>query len=360
MNSNVIAAIVYGTRPEFIKLKELINLIKKSALSDQVIIVNTGQHKELLDMQTELSGTLIDECLQIERAHGGLSFLTGKCLLEFTALQKKYPNLQYLIGQGDTNTVLSLSLFAYLENLKFIHIEAGLRTHNLYDPYPEEFNRKIGALVAYFNFAPSIDAQENLLREGVALDKIMLTGNTGIDALYNTFNADKLKAHSIPTHSILVTIHRRERDDHRVIQLANILNDLLTDNVISKVTWVMHPNYADALKCALQDCRQINYLPALTYDQFIQLYEEVSHVITDSGGVTEEALTIGIPTTIFRKFSERYIPPHIQNQVLISTDIHAIERHLTFSQPSERKGTDYFGNGTASKKIFAWLEKELG
>ena len=339
-------------------MKELIRLVNKSTLSDKVIVINTGQHQELLDNQMELSGIKIDENLAIERPSKALSYLTGHCLLAFTTLIKKYPNLQFFVGQGDTNTVLCLSLFCYLENLKFIHVEAGLRTNNLHDPFPEEFNRRIGTLVSWFNFAPSVDAHENLIREGVDPSKIMICGNTGIDALLNNSNYNSNNPKGSSRNSVLVTIHRRERDDAKVVQLARKLNELILDGVLSKVIWVEHPNYAVELKRELYTFNQIEYRPPLKFDDFVKLYGTTDLIITDSGGVTEEAITIGIRTIIFRKNSERFIPQNIRHRVLMSTDIHEIEQHLQRDQAAERKKTNYYGNGNASKKILDWLRKE--
>ena len=358
MNNKITIAIVLGTRPEFIKLKELIKLVKKSTLSNNTIVINTGQHQDLLDDQVEPSTIKIDENLQIERPSKELSYLTGKCLIAFTNLRKKYPNLQYLIGQGDTNTVLCLSLFCYLENLKFIHIEAGLRTNNLHSPFPEEFNRRIGSIVSYFNFSPTIDAQENLIKEGVAPSKIMICGNTGIDALYSHINYQHVKHSSCGANSLIVTIHRRERNNTKVVQLASKLNALINDEILSNVIWVLHPNYSVELNRQLLSFSQIQYVQPLMHCQFIKLYAKTNLVITDSGGVTEEAITIGIRTIIFREESERFIPKEVQHRVLISTDIRKIEQHIKQDQDAERQSSNYYGSGEASKKIFDWLKKE--
>lgn len=359
VNKNITAAIVFGTRPEFIKLKQLILLVRNSPLSGKTIVVNTGQHQELLNEQLALSGIKIDEDLQIEREHRELSYLAGHCLIAFTSLIKKYPNLQFLIGQGDTNTVLCLSMFCYLENLKFIHIEAGLRTNNLQDPFPEEFNRRIGGLTSYFNFSPSIDARENLLKEGIDPSKIMVCGNTGIDALFNRLDNPRKASKAGSSGSAIVTIHRRERDESKVIQLAGKLNQLVTEKLLSNVTWVLHPNYSAELKKELMTCFQIHYVSPLKFNQFIELYETADLVITDSGGVTEEALTIGIPTIIFRNRSERVIPQDVKDRVLVSTNMNRIERFIGHEHDVGRKGTNYFGDGRASQKILDWLEKEI-
>lgn len=361
MNNSKTIAIVFGTRPEFIKLKELIYLACTSSIRNSIVVVNTGQHTDLLDNHIDVSGIKVDENLEVERLNGNLSVLAAESLLAFGRLYEKYPNLEFLIGQGDTNTVLSLSIFCYLERLKFVHVEAGLRTNDIYNPYPEEFNRIIGTISAYFHFAPTKDAYQNLINEGVDTSKILISGNTIIDALIKTFEPQKsgVSSKRLYAKSVLVTIHRREMDFAQVISLARKLNKLILNNELTNVSWIVHPNYSQCLLYDLNRFEGMDFIQPLGFIDFVNFYQNVDLVITDSGGVTEEAITCGIRTIVFRKKSERFVPLSVKDRVLVSLDLDHISNFISEGYHIQREISSYFGDGLASRRILNWIESQV-
>jgi len=349
--------LVFGTRPELIKLAPLVHLIRKSCLADETIVINTGQHDQLLqdhlrywNIQPDISFSLPDK-----------SSLVGLLVSTLAELQKvvnDYPYLQYMIVQGDTNTALAVAQSAFLNQKRLVHIEAGLRSGNLDHPFPEEFNRIVTSRAAYFHFAPSEIARQNLLNEGVANDSIMVIGNTVIDSLRLVIEQQN-KLESTVNRQVLITLHRRENISGNHLKLVRLLKKIHLQHPGLPLTWVMHPKCAVEIREELQGFPGIHLQDALPYNEFIAQYDSTLLVITDSGGVIEEATELGIPVVVYREFTERLEPiqHHYPMVVTIEEDtiLDFIEKYLL----EARTPSAYYGEGDASAKILKWLEYHL-
>ena len=348
--------LTFGTRPELIKLAPVIKLLKESTLNSKLIIVNTNQHDELLTNQLEIWKIEVDINLNINRSENSLTFLLSHTLLEYQVVFENYKNLEYVIVQGDTNTALASSLVSFFNHKKLIHIEAGLRTGNLKSPYPEEFNRTVASKTAYFHFAPTEQSKKNLLREGVEPESIAVVGNTIVDALYQNKQKDPKIG---PKNKILITLHRRENIKSKFKALAQTLHNLYQICPELELIWVGHPNNAVSTEYYLKDYPEVTFLNHLPYHEFIQFYQSSALIITDSGGVSEEAIQLGIPLVIYRDFTERTEALNTGYPVIVTTDETEI---ITFSKNNAAKHkspTQFYGDGSASQRIVQWLEKEF-
>lgn len=345
--------ILFGTRPELIKLYPLIQQIRKSNLKDRLLVVNTGQHKELLNDQLEAFQLKVDHTLNLDLDQRKLTNLLARTLEELQTLYSNYSNIEHVIVQGDTNTVLAASNFCFLNKLKLLHVEAGLRSGNLEHPFPEEFNRIVCSLAAHHHFAPTNLAKENLILEGISPDRISVTGNTVIDSL----ELSRVQISNTKQKRFLITLHRRENIESIYIDLIQIVDKLSKSYPDFEFIWIAHPNCAKLISEKLKDCR-VQFKAALPYFEFLELLAKSSVVITDSGGVTEEAASLGIPTVIFRKCTERTETLESENPTIISTKDQTIEQFASQALDNKGKPTQVYGDGKASERILHWLQSE--
>jgi UDP-N-acetylglucosamine 2-epimerase (non-hydrolysing) len=303
--------LIVGTRPEAIKMAPLVQRLKSVADSSglRVRLISTGQHQELLHSALDAFGLVADHDLGALKVGQSLASLTSMILQKLDAL--------YAVGQpdlvlvhGDTTTAFSTGLVSLYRQIPFAHVEAGLRSHDLRSPFPEEFNRRALAQVASHHFAPTALEQQNLLREGVSADKISIVGNTIADALGEMLERLKKQGRlsgveERESKEVVVTLHRREGSGRGALRELRAFSIDAGDSV--RVRFPLHPNpfvREEALR-ELSGLPNVQLLEPLNYPDFIALLARASLVVTDSGGVQEEAALLGKPTLIVRDRTER-------------------------------------------------------
>lgn len=349
--------IVFGTRPEIVKLAPLIHGLKDSTLRDQFLVASTSQHRELQNEQLIFWKISPDFFLPATK-DPSLTRLLSNTLMGLQNILDKIPTIEYIVVQGDTNTALACAQLAFLSKKKLIHIEAGLRSFDLQNPFPEEFNRIVASKVAYFHFAPTELAKQNLLAEGVHPSSIMVNGNTVIDAL-NAAMKDQPVSPAVERDQILITLHRRENIESNYLRLIDIIKDLSAENSQLKFTWVTHPNSSSNISSRLQDFQNIAIKDHMPYNEFIALYKSARMIITDSGGVTEEATELGIPVVVFRETTERLEPLEVNYPMIVTLDHTRIRKFFNERIVENNIQTFSYGDGKASEAIIHWLESEI-
>jgi len=358
---------IVGTRPEAIKMAPIILGLKKQSLFDIKVVV-TAQHREMLDQVLSVFEISPDIDLDIMRANQSLSELTSRLIsnLDLT-ISKVLPDI--ILAQGDTTTVMVSALASFYRNIPFGHVEAGLRTHDLKNPFPEEFNRVTVGRIAKWHFAPTQSARNNLLAEGTPDADIFVTGNTVIDALKIVDKAaDDLAAQSISSmRRILVTTHRRESFGEPFKRICKALLAILDQNKDVEIFYPVHPNpkiketayqfFASHPRVIL--CDPLDYVP------FVAAMKSSYLIISDSGGVQEEAPALGKPVLVLREETER--PEAISEGVakLVGTKSEKIieecqlllDDELAYRQMA--RGASPYGDGKASERIIDVLERYL-
>ena len=302
--------VVFGTRPEAIKMAPVIKELKKVQDIETRVVV-TAQHREMLDQVLELFSIVPDYDLNLMKDKQDLySITTGVLTGLKDIMEQEKPDL--VLVHGDTTTTFAAALAAFYQKIPVGHVEAGLRTRNKYSPYPEEMNRSLTGRLAEIHFAPTDVSRENLLAESVASFKIWVTGNTVIDALMDTVHADyefgeELKGINFNNRILLVTTHRRENwGDHMqniyeaLIQLVNEFDDV-------EIVFPVHknPTVKDVAVKMLGDRERVHLLEPLEYEAFANLMNASYIILTDSGGMQEEAPSLGKPVLVLRDTTER-------------------------------------------------------
>ena len=308
--------IIIGTRPEAIKMAPIITELKKYPEYFETRICVTAQHREMLDQVLLIFGIIPDIDLNLMEPDQALPNLTNRVLIKVTkVLEAEKPDV--LLVQGDTTTAMTSSLAAFYQRLPVGHIEAGLRTKDCYFPFPEEMNRRLTAALARYHFAPTERAKQSLLREGVPVDWIFVTGNTVIDALHlilkkprpdrveNILRSADLFSNS--TKRVLVTAHRRENFGQPFKEICKGLVALAKRNQDISILYPVHlnPNVRETVFSNLQNVKGIHLIDAVEYDVMAHLMKESYFIITDSGGIQEEAPWLGKPVLVLRTKTER-------------------------------------------------------
>ena len=331
---------VFGTRPEAIKMAPLVQALARNDRFESKVCV-TGQHREMLDQVLDLFAISPDYDLNIMKAGQDLTDISTAILQGMkNVLQSFKPDL--VLVHGDTATTLAVSLSAYYHQIPVGHVEAGLRTGNLYSPWPEEGNRKLTGGLARFHFAPTNTSRENLLREGVSEDTIYVTGNTVIDALLEVINKlqqdDSLQDRCRRQFSfldkysdlILVTGHRRESFgggfERICLALARIAKNFPTTGVIYPVH--LNPNVREPVNRLLSNIPNIHLIEPLEYLPFVYLMHRSTIILTDSGGIQEEAPSLGKPVLVMRDTTERPEAVAAGTVKLVGTDTDRIYHHV--------------------------------
>lgn len=307
---------VFGTRPEAIKMAPVLRRLAETPGIDSRVCV-TSQHRQMLDQVLDLFGIAPNWDLDLMRAGQGLTYLTTAVLEGLSSVLRDARPDRILV-QGDTTTTMVASLAAFYEKIPVGHIEAGLRTGNMFSPWPEEMNRKVTSMVADLHFAPTEGAKQNLLREGIDPARISVTGNTVIDALYDALailDADparvaKLEAELPPVaperRIVLVTGHRRENFDGGQERVARALLRLAARGDVEIIFPVhLNPNVQEIVYAVLGGHELIHLIKPLDYLPFVYMMRKASLIITDSGGVQEEAPSLGTPVLVTRDTTER-------------------------------------------------------
>ncbi|CFX12080.1 UDP-N-acetylglucosamine 2-epimerase [Syntrophomonas zehnderi OL-4] len=302
--------VVFGTRPEAIKMAPVIKELKKVDDIKTVVVV-TAQHREMLDQVLHLFAITPDYDLDLMQRRQDLYSITSGVLQGMQGiLEQEKPDL--VLVHGDTTTTFAAALAAFYQKIPVGHVEAGLRTHNKYSPFPEEMNRTLTGRLAELHFAPTDQARENLLAESVAGYKIWVTGNTVIDALMETVRADyefdsKLAGINFNQRLLLVTTHRRENWGDKMRDIYQALLRLVDDFADVEVVFPVHmnPTVRDLATEMLGGRERIHLLEPLDYEPFANLMNRSCLVLTDSGGLQEEAPSLGKPVLVLRDTTER-------------------------------------------------------
>jgi len=358
---------VIGTRPEAIKMAPVIGELKK--YSDQIIscVCVTAQHRQLLDQVLNIFSIAPDYDLDVMQENQTLSQITGEVMskLEPVLLREK-PD--WVLVQGDTTTVMTTALLAYYHRIRIAHVEAGLRTHDKFHPFPEEINRKVADVVADLHFAHTEKAKENLLSEGVNEAKIYVTGNTVIDALlYTVKRPCRLDGHlaGIPWDKriILVTAHRRENFGKPLVAICHALLEIVDSHPEAHIIYPVHPNpnVQEPVRSLLGMNGRISLLEPLDYLTFVHLMQRSYLILTDSGGLQEEAPSLGRPVLVLRQTTERVEAVQAGAAIVVGTAKESITSHvhrlLEDNQLYERMASvlNPYGDGRASERIVRTL-----
>jgi len=376
---------VFGTRPEAIKMAPVIKECEKYDKLDIRVCV-TAQHREMLDQVLNLFNIHPHYDLDIMTKRQSLSNLTASVLLGVTrVLEKESPDLVFV--QGDTTTTFAAAQAAYYLKIAIAHIEAGLRTGERYSPFPEELNRRLTSVMSTFHFAPTEDAKKNLVAEGIEESSIYVTGNTVIDALMTVVRQQEkssvrerleryfqekwnLKLHSGSDNSklILLTGHRRESFGEGFQRICRALYILASNNHDIQIVYPVHlnPNVQEPVFSILGDVRNIHLIPPLDYEPFVFLMRHSDLILTDSGGLQEEAPSLGVPVLVMRDTSERPEGIESGSARLVGTDTETIvsvtQKLLDDNDEYKRmsKIVNPYGDGNASNRIVSIISEQFG
>jgi len=358
---------IVGTRPEAIKMAPVIQVLSNVTGVESKVCI-TAQHREMLDQVLGLFKITADIDLNLMKPNQSLARLTSEI---FTYLDPVLDDLKpdWILAQGDTTTVMAASLLAYYHRIRFGHVEAGLRTSDKWQPFPEEINRKVAGAIADLNFAPTEWARGNLLKENVKDDAIVVTGNTVIDALNqiaakspDETTQDLLSKLELNENRrlILVTAHRRENFGQPLVNICEALLRLADDyGDTLRILYPVHlnPNVKNTVYPLLERHPCIMLIPPLDYLPMVQMLKRASLVLTDSGGLQEEAPGLGVPVLVMREVTER--PEGVQAGVvkLVGTDQNLIcrEVHRLLDDPAAyiqmAQAVNPYGDGHAAERI---------
>lgn len=358
--------LIFGTRPEAIKVSTVYHELKNNGIDIKAVV--TGQHKEMLYQVLDLFEIKPDYDLQIMKQGQNLAELTGRLIIKLDEVMKK-EKFDYVLVQGDTTSVLAGALSAFYNQIPIGHIEAGLRTGNLYSPFPEEANRKLVGTITDIHFAPTDINVKNLLQEGYPKNKILKVGNTVIDALYwiKKHKKEKLenirKKYNINNKKyILLTMHRRENWGIPMENTLKAIRSYLEKNEELYIVFPMHlnPLVRETAHKILDDFERKIFLEPLEYLEFIAVMDGAHYIMTDSGGVQEEAPSLGKPTLVLRDNTERPEAIEAGTAQLIGTNYDDVIKYMEllegklYSQMAHSNNP--YGDGKTSQRIRKYLE----
>lgn len=357
--------LVFGTRPEAIKMCPLVNELKTRKNIDVIVCV-TGQHKEMLEQVLNVFNVVPDYDLSIMKDKQTLFDVTTNILNKLNdVLEKEKPNL--VLVHGDTSTTFATSLACYYKQIDVGHIEAGLRTNNIYSPFPEEFNRQAVSIISKYNFAPTELAKDNLLKEGKQEKTIFVTGNTAIDALKTTVRADythELLDWVQGSKLIMITAHRRENLGEPMKNMFNAIKRICDEYTDIKVIYPIHLNPAirELASNILGDNENIKIIEPLDVIDFHNLLAKSYMILTDSGGIQEEAPSLGKPVLVMRDTTERPEGIEAGTLKLVGTSENKIYNYFKKLLEDEEfysamsNASNPYGDGFACEKIADVLE----
>lgn len=373
--------LVFGTRPEAIKMAPLVQEFRKHPDQYETLVCVTGQHREMLDQVLNIFGIVPNYDLNIMKPGQDLYDVTARILSGMRdILTRTQPDV--LLVHGDTTTSMAVALAAFYQQIPVGHVEAGLRTHNIYSPWPEEMNRQITGRIATYHFSPTLLSRENLLREGIDKSRILVTGNTVIDALYAVVNKMKddvplqlslekeLKAAGYDTgrlvteegrRLVLITGHRRENFGDGFLHICRAIKMLSEKYPDVDFVYPMHlnPNVRKPIKEIFGENCQSNlfFIEPLEYLSFVYLMEKSHIVLTDSGGIQEEAPGLGKPVLVMRDTTERPEALEAGTVKLVGTDydkiVSEVSSLLDDAQYYEKmsRAVNPYGDGKACERI---------
>lgn len=366
--------LVFGTRPEAIKMAPLVKEFKKHSTSFETRVCVTAQHREMLDQVLAFFEITPDYDLNLMRPGQNLHQLTADVIIGLKPILEDFkPDIVFV--HGDTTTSTAAALAAFYASCQIAHIEAGLRTYNKYAPFPEEMNRQLTSRLTDYHFAPTEKAKQNLLNEGIINEGINVTGNTVIDALL--WAQDKLKSYEddeiqglkkIVDSSkkiILVTGHRRENFGTGFLNICKAIKKIAKENKDVQIIYPVHlnPNVQEPVYDLLSDLRNVTLINPLSYPAFVWLMMQSYLILTDSGGIQEEAPSLGKPVLIMRETTERPEAVDAGTVKIVGTHIDTITSSITKLLNDElayqrmSRAHNPYGNGNACRIIIKHLTK---
>lgn len=363
------AMLVFGTRPEAIKMCPLVNELKARSDEFETIVCVTGQHREMLDQVLSVFGVKPDYDLSIMKPGQTLFDVTCDVLLKIRAvLESEKPDV--VLVHGDTTTSFAAALACFYLQIPVGHVEAGLRTHDIYSPWPEEFNRQAVDIVSEYYFAPTEQSRKNLLDEGKPESKIWVTGNTGIDALRTTVRSD----YSHPeldwvgdSRLILITAHRRENLGEPMRHMFRAIRCVMEEHPDTKAIYPIHmnPKVREVANAELGGFERLHLIEPLEVLDFHNFMAASHLILTDSGGIQEEAPSLGKPVLVMRDTTERPEGIAAGTLRLVGTDQETIEREFLRLLDDSRTyaamahASNPYGDGHASERIADVLSEGL-
>ena len=352
--------IIFGTRPEAIKMAPLVLRLRQSL---EVKVCVTGQHREMLDQVLSLFQIVPDYDLNLMKPNQNLANLTAEVLNGVTQILQKR-KFDWVLVQGDTTSTMAGAMAAFYQKVRVGHVEAGLRTYNLNSPFPEELNRQVTSKMAQLHFAPTAESKQNLLKEGFSENNISITGNTVIDALHWVLEHSTPLDLALPidlqqSRMILVTGHRRENFGEGFQQICEALQTIALQQPDVQIVYPVHlnPNVLEPVNRILSNLPNIHLLEPLEYPQFVHLMNQSALILTDSGGVQEEAPSLGKPVLVMRDTTERPEGVQAGTVKLVGANQRTIVdetiRLLNDSEAYRKMAFAHnpYGDGTASNKI---------
>jgi UDP-N-acetylglucosamine 2-epimerase (non-hydrolysing) len=356
---------VFGTRPEAIKMAPIIEAMAREPELFETRICVTAQHREMLDHVLDIFDIQPDYDLDLMSEEQALSSLTARIFNALDPIVGK-ENPDWLLVQGDTTTTAVASLVAYYHRVKVGHVEAGLRTHDKFHPFPEEINRRIAGTVADMHFAPTETARENLIREGIDKRTVVVTGNTAIDALFQIlqrgydFQERSLADIPFDKRILLVTAHRRENFGEPIRSICKAIEAIATsyaDDVHIVYPVHLNPNVTRPVHALLSNIPNITLLEPLDYHSFVHLMSRSHVVLTDSGGLQEEAPSLGKPVLVLRSVTERPEAVQAGTAKLVGTETERIVQEVgcLLNDPAAyaemANAVNPYGDGHAAERI---------
>lgn len=365
--------VVFGTRPEAIKMAPLVKTLKEREAYFDTRVCVTAQHREMLDQVLELFDIQPDYDLDVMEPGQDLFGVTTKILNGMNVVLSEFKPEMVLV-HGDTATTFSASLSAFYNQVSIGHVEAGLRTGNIYSPWPEEANRKLTGVLAKYHFAPTKTSKDNLIKENVLAENVYITGNTVIDALYLVLdkidNDQELQVdlrnfikqsgfQDIDSRFVLITGHRRENFGKGFLNICNALKSLAFNNPGVNFVYPVHlnPNVRKPVNELLSDAKNVFLIEPLQYEAFLMLMNKSYIILTDSGGIQEEAPSLGKPVLVMRDTTER--PEAVEagtvklvgaeEQSIVSSVQKLLDDKEEYSKMS--KAHNPYGDGKASERI---------
>lgn len=369
MNRKIRVMSVFGTRPEAVKMAPVVQAVQKHPALESVVAV-TAQHREMLDQVLEVFSVRPDYDLNIMQPGQTLTQITTRAMngLEEVFIAAK-PDI--VLVHGDTTTSFAGALAAFYQQIPVGHVEAGLRTFNKYEPFPEEMNRCLTGRLADLHFAPTENSKKNLLAENIAADAIYVTGNTVIDALQTTikenyrFDYDLLNHIDYSRKIITMTAHRRENLGEPLTEICRAIRYLVENHPDAEVVYAVHlnPKVQETARQILDGVGRVHLIPPLALQDMHNLMNQSYLVLTDSGGLQEEVPSMGKPVLVLRNVTERPEGVEAGTLKLVGTDYNVIvaetEKLLTDRAAYEKMATavNPYGDGHAAKRIAEYIAR---
>jgi UDP-N-acetylglucosamine 2-epimerase (non-hydrolysing) len=356
---------IFGTRPEAIKLAPVIKELERRPNEFDLVVTVTAQHREMLDQVLRLFDITPDHDLDIMQAEQSVFEVTSRVLLGLEPLLRQ-ERPDFVLVQGDTTTVMAATLAAFYLKIPVGHVEAGLRTYDKFQPFPEEINRRLVSHIADWHFAPTAAARDNLLHEGIPADRVAVTGNTVIDALLATVRPDYVFDHPLLSRLdfkhrkvILATTHRRENWGEPIRAICEAIRDIAEKFADVEIVYAVHlnPKVQRVVKMELEGAERVHLLGPLEYAPFVQLMSRCCLILTDSGGIQEEAPSLNVPVLVLRNVTERPEGLAAGTLKVVGTERDTIVRETErlLMDPTEyarmAQAPNPYGDGKASQRI---------